>query len=142
MVRRGVTAIPPDSKESSHHAFSAHTLRELVTGCQPHLSKSGSDWSPSWGPADPVPTAPPRTGQFPGVVKDAPAGEAFMHKRTVQSPHPLLASRGSGHCPPALLTEYRPTRRAPVSTAVSPPGQSRAHVSCLTCFFPGTAIKA
>ena len=88
MVRRGVTAIPLDSKESSHHAFSAHTLHELVTGCQPHLSKSGSDWSPSWGLADPVATAPPRTGQFPGVVKDAPAGEAFMHKRTVQSPHP------------------------------------------------------
>lgn len=88
MVRRGVTATPLVSKRSSHHALSAHTLRELVTGCQPHLSKSGPDWSPSWGLADPAGTAPPRTGQSPGVVKDPPAGEAFMHKRTVQSPHP------------------------------------------------------
>ena len=36
-----------------------------------------------------------------------------MHKELSESTPPQLPSRGSGHCPPALFTEYQPAGHIP-----------------------------
>lgn len=71
-----------------------------------------------------------------------------MHKRTVQSPHPhcfLHEALGTARLPSSRSTSRPATSRVEASptasTAVSPPGQSRAPVSCPTCSFPGTAPR-
>lgn len=66
-----------------------------------------------------------------------------------QSPHPhsfLHEALGTARLPSSPSTSRPATSRVDASptasTAVSPPGQSRAHVSCPTCSFPGTGIQA